>query len=87
MKNNWTAKAVRAVTAVLPVDKGRRGGCVACGACCLLPTPCPFLRKHNGTSRCAVYAVRPPACRKYPRTHREWLTRATCGFYFKEESE
>ncbi len=31
-------------------------------------TPCPFLGKDN---RCAIYQVRPRACREYPHTNRK----------------
>lgn len=76
-------KIVRTLTAFLPVDKRRSGGCKACGACCELVYRCPFLtRDANGTPRCRIYRFRPPACRKYPRTAREWMTQSTCGFSF-----
>jgi hypothetical protein len=79
MKN----KLKRFATSLLPVSINRRGGCNRCGECCKLPYPCPFLRyDENGLSSCAVYSLRPPSCRKYPRTDAENLTPATCGYYF-----
>jgi len=33
-------------------------------------TPCPFLQADN---LCAIYAVRPAACREYPHTNRKKL--------------
>lgn len=81
------SKLIRQVTAVLPVAENRRGSCNRCGECCKLPYPCPFLRfDAEGLSRCAVYLVRPPSCRKYPRTESENITAATCGFHFVAES-
>jgi uncharacterized protein len=76
-------KLKRLTTSLLPVDANRRGDCNRCGACCKLPYPCPFLRfDDQGLSSCAVYHVRPPSCRKYPRTAAENLTPEQCGFYF-----
>ena len=76
-------KLKRLTTSLLPVDANRRGECNRCGACCKLPYPCPFLRfDDQGLSSCAVYHVRPPSCRKYPRTAPENLTPEQCGFYF-----
>lgn len=82
MKN----KLVRLGTSLLPVAPDRRGTCNRCGECCKLPYPCPFLRYDaEGLSSCAIYRVRPPSCRKYPRTAAENLTAETCGFYFLRE--
>ena len=68
---------------LLPVDKNRRGDCNRCGECCRLPYPCPFLRyDEHGKSSCLVYHLRPPSCRKYPRTDAENLTSRVCGYYF-----
>lgn len=76
-------KLKRLTTSLLPVDPNRRGECNRCGACCKLPYPCPFLRyDDDGLSTCAVYHVRPPSCRKYPRTASENLTQEQCGYYF-----
>jgi hypothetical protein len=77
-----------ATSFLLPVAETRRGGCNRCGECCKLPYPCPFLRyDENGLSSCSVYHVRPPACRKYPRTASENLTPEVCGFYFVQAEE
>jgi hypothetical protein len=79
MKN----KLKRLTTSLLPVANNRRGECNRCGQCCKLPYPCPFLRyDEEGLSRCAVYSLRPPTCRKYPRTASENVTPETCGYYF-----
>lgn len=76
-------KLLRFATSVLPVADTRRGSCNRCGECCKLPSPCKFLRyDENGLSSCAVYNLRPPSCRKYPRTASENLTPETCGFFF-----
>lgn len=77
-------KLIRTLTAWLPVDPQRQGECHRCGACCKLPTPCAFLRydADGKNSRCAIYAIRPPNCRKYPRTASEQLTAAVCGYTF-----
>jgi uncharacterized protein len=77
------AKMKRFLTSLLPVAESRRGECNRCGQCCKLPFPCPFLRfDDGGLSSCAAYLVRPPSCRKYPRTATENLTPETCGYYF-----
>ncbi len=84
MKN----KIKRLATSLLPVDEERRGDCNRCGDCCKLPYPCPFLRfDEDGLSSCAVYGLRPPSCRKYPRTSVENLTPETCGYYFVNANE
>ncbi|CRI66085.1 hypothetical protein THIOKS12630004 [Thiocapsa sp. KS1] len=76
-------KAKRLFTSLLPVDPNRTGECSRCGACCKLPYPCPFLRFDDaGLSSCAVYAIRPPSCRKYPRVAAEQLTPQECGYSF-----
>ena len=67
---------------VLPVDGTRTGECLRCGECCKFLVRCPFLRyDESGKSACQAYAVRPPQCRKYPRTRAE-QTHAPCGFRF-----
>lgn len=77
-------KLKRFSTSLLPVDSDRRGDCNRCGACCQLPFPCPFLRfDDQGLSSCGVYHLRPPSCRKYPRTASEHVTQAQCGYYFE----
>ena len=81
-------KTKRLLTSLLPVDPARTGACNRCGACCKLPYPCPFLRfDDEGLSRCAVYAVRPPSCRKYPRVATEQLTPEQCGYSFASADE
>jgi Fe-S-cluster containining protein len=76
-------KIKRLFTCFLPVARNRRGSCQNCGACCRLPWPCLFLKQDDqGRSRCAIYPIRPPNCRKYPRTAMEFLTASTCGFKF-----
>lgn len=83
-RNTWLARTKRSITAILPVSKKRRGKCVGCGACCKLPNTCPFLKyKPDGKSHCAIYAIRPLNCRKYPRTESEFITADTCGFKFE----
>lgn len=82
-KNTWSAKAVRTCTSMMPVSGSRKGSCKRCGMCCKLPAPCPFLRYNEaGESCCGIYGVRPPVCRKYPRTKPELITADTCGFSF-----
>jgi len=78
-------KIKRTLTSVLPVSSKRRGTCAHCGECCKLAYVCPFLKtRADGSSYCAVYHFRPPACRKYPRSASEHITPATCGFSFDE---
>lgn len=77
-------KLRRFATSLLPVADNRRGSCNRCGECCKLPFPCPFLRfDAEGSSMCAVYHLRPPSCRKYPRTAAEHVTQEVCGFWFE----
>jgi uncharacterized protein len=81
-------KTRRLLTSLLPVDPDRMGACNRCGACCKLPYPCPFLRFDDaGLSSCAVYAMRPPSCRKYPRVAAEQLTPQECGYSFAAVDE
>jgi Fe-S-cluster containining protein len=81
-------KLKRFTTSLLPVDASRQGDCNRCGACCRLPYPCPFLRfDDQGLSSCSVYHLRPPSCRKYPRTSAENLTPEQCGFFFVDGEE
>ena len=78
------AKLKRFLTSVLPVSPRRRGGCVDCGACCRLPTPCIFLgSRDDGGSYCRIYSIRPLSCRQYPRTPSEFITEETCGYWFE----
>jgi Fe-S-cluster containining protein len=82
-RNTWAAKLKRTLTCLLPVSKQRQGHCVNCGACCRLPNVCPFLKPGtDGKEYCSVYFLRPPNCRKYPRTKSELITAETCGFRF-----
>ncbi|MBW2970474.1 hypothetical protein KY319_05105 [Candidatus Woesearchaeota archaeon] len=83
MANNWLAKFKRTLTCFLPVSKDRSGKCVSCGACCMLPNRCPFLRFKGKKSFCLIYPVRPLNCRKYPRTKGDLLTEKSCGYRFK----
>jgi len=84
-KNTWSAKIARFFTSFLPIDKKRAGECKQCGACCKLPNVCPFLGYDEyGKSKCSVYPLRSFACRKYPRTDKEHLTKDICGFSFRK---
>lgn len=84
-KGPFEGKVKRFATSlVLPVDRRRRGKCLNCGACCRFLVDCPFLRPVKGSKgiyRCVVYPLRPPQCRKYPRTEQEQIHRP-CGFQF-----
>jgi len=81
--NTWRAKLRRTVTAFLPIEKGRQGKCIRCGACCKLPNPCPFLDfDEQGKALCTIYPIRPLNCRKYPRSKAEHITEDTCGLHF-----
>jgi Fe-S-cluster containining protein len=83
-KNTWAAKLKRTITALLPVDKTRRGQCLRCGACCKLPNVCPWLRYDaEGKALCKIYPLRSLNCRKYPRTPSEHITTDSCGLRFK----
>ncbi|MBN1795059.1 MAG: YkgJ family cysteine cluster protein [Sedimentisphaerales bacterium] len=85
-KNTWSAKLKRTVTAFLPVDKSRRGSCIRCGACCMLPAKCLFLDfDENHKAVCKIYPIRPLNCRKYPRNESEHITTETCGHTFKKQ--
>jgi len=47
---------------------------------------CPFLKFEDGkpnTARCSAYKIRPPQCRKYPRTKNEQI-HLPCGYAFDE---
>jgi Fe-S-cluster containining protein len=74
---------------VLPVDKRRDGECNRCGACCKFLFECPFLKVVEGNPNsfeCRIYPIRPPQCRKYPRTKAEQI-HEPCGYYFKDSSD
>lgn len=71
---------------VLRVDPGRHGQCESCGACCRFLFHCPFLKPREdapGKYRCVAYAIRPPQCRKYPRTRTEQI-HTPCGYKFDD---
>jgi len=81
-------KIIRFLTSLLPISSRRRGQCIDCGACCRLPTPCMFLgSREDGGSYCRIYSIRPPSCRKYPRTPSEFITQGDCGYWFEAEAE
>ncbi len=82
-RNNFASKLKRTLTSVLPVDPHRVGECDQCGKCCVLPVPCPFYDSEKGEKRCSIYPVRPPQCRKYPRTAEEQIV-FPCGYSFPE---
>lgn len=75
-----------ATSLVLPVDKNRAGECLRCGACCKFLVECPFLKPIEGAPgefRCSAYSIRPPQCRKYPRSKEEQIHHP-CGFRFED---
>lgn len=84
MKNDYTAKFIRTITSIFPVDKTRKGGCINCGECCKLPNKCIFLGDKDGKSYCRIYYFRGLNCRKYPRTNNEHLTKESCGYKFEQ---
>ena len=76
-----------ATSLVFPVDPNREGECRNCGACCKFLFKCPFLISDtNGSSKgiCVIYELRPPQCRKYPRTKSEKV-HEPCGYCFADE--
>lgn len=78
-----------ATSLVLPVDPTREGECSRCGACCMFLVRCPFLKFEPGNPSsvsCRAYMIRPPQCRKYPRTKKEQIHQP-CGYYFKGSSD
>ena len=88
MKNNLSSKMYRSVTSILPVDSNRKGKCIDCGKCCRLPLKCPFQKfDSQEMSYCSIYKYRPLQCRKYPRTKKECVTRATCGYIFEDSND
>lgn len=89
-KGPFDGKLTRFATSlVLPVDRSREGECARCGACCKFLVVCPFLRYEDGkpnTAYCAAYRLRPPQCRKYPRTRKEQIHQP-CGYRFKDSDK
>jgi hypothetical protein len=78
-----------ATSLVLPIDPNRAGECNRCGACCMFLVRCPFLKFEPGnpdSASCRAYRIRPPQCRKYPRTKDEQIHQP-CGYYFKDSSD
>lgn len=77
-------KIIRTFTSLLPVDKNRTGECNNCGACCRLPFRCTFLKSaDDGKEYCSIYKIRPPNCRKFPRSLEQYsLVEKTCSFDF-----
>lgn len=77
-------KVHRFFTALLPVDKRRRGNCIRCGKCCI-ETGCKILEFDDvGNPHCPIRNFRPLQCRKYPRTEKEMFTKSTCGYSFEK---
>lgn len=85
MKN----KLKRTFTSLLSIEEGRSGSCNNCGACCRLPFRCIFLKTSPDEKEyCSIYAVRPPNCRKFPRSREEYeLVKEVCGFSFDADKE
>jgi len=77
-------KVVRISTSVLPVHANRIGSCNRCGQCCQLVFKCPFLKQDNEQNYyCAAYKLRPPQCRRFPRTQPELdIVKDSCGYMF-----
>ena len=86
-------KLKRTLTSLMPVEDGRIGSCNNCGACCRLPFRCMFSKTTTDENNeqkeyCSIYTVRPPNCRKFPRSAEEYsLVKDTCGFDFNEASQ
>jgi len=75
-----------ATSLLLPVSKERAGECTRCGACCKFLVNCPFLEVTDDAQgyRCNAYLIRPPQCRKYPRSKKEQVHQP-CGYSFKDD--
>lgn len=87
-QDTWVKKLTRQFTALLPIDKTRKGKCNRCGACCKFKFACPFLRyDKDNKSYCIIYHTpfRLPICRKYPQTEKDCITQDTCGYRFDKE--
>jgi uncharacterized cysteine cluster protein YcgN (CxxCxxCC family) len=83
-----SGKIKRAATSlIMPVDKKRAGECKRCGSCCMFVYRCPFLKfdeQGSNMSLCTIHNLRPPQCRKYPRSKHE-KAHDPCGYYFLEK--
>jgi Fe-S-cluster containining protein len=81
--NHLSEKIKRAATSiVLPVEETRNGNCKNCGACCMFLYKCPFLKlEDESKALCTIHMIRPPMCRKYPRTKEEQIHHP-CGYHF-----
>ncbi|MCE8422532.1 MAG: hypothetical protein J5U17_02595 [Candidatus Methanoperedens sp.] len=83
--NHLSEKVKRAATSlILPVDEKRTGECKFCGHCCMFVYICPFLKFDNNNPKralCMIHSIRPPMCRKYPRTRKEQIHKP-CGYDF-----
>jgi len=77
-------KFQRTLTSLMPVEEGRSGACNGCGDCCKLPTRCLFLKTDSkGKDSCGIYSIRPPNCRKFPRSPAQLDTvKENCSFSF-----
>lgn len=79
-------KTARLVTIVNGTTPGRTGECTpaACetldgrkgAACCTIGYHCPCLKEDA----CAMYPVRPPNCRAFPRTPEDLTLVKNCGY-------
>ena len=86
-KSALLQKIGRVFSSFLPVAKERSGYCNNCGACCHFSFRCPFLKTiENGKEICSIYIIRPPSCRKFPRTiNQHNQVKAVCSFSFNRE--
>ncbi|MDP3104219.1 MAG: hypothetical protein Q8M95_06390 [Candidatus Methanoperedens sp.] len=85
--NHLYGKTKRLATSIiLPIDENRNGNCSNCGACCKFLFKCPFLipdANGSNVAICAIYEMRPPQCRKYPRAKDEQV-HEPCGYCFTD---
>ena len=75
--NEIITKSQQFLECLLPVAKNRVGECQQCGRCCKLVMKCIFFRNN----RCIIYNIRPPQCRKSPRTVK-YLKEGCPGYSF-----
>lgn len=75
--NEIITKSRQLLECLLPIDKNRVGECQQCGRCCKLVMKCIFFRNN----KCIIYKIRPPQCRKSPRTSR-YLKEGCPGYSF-----